>query len=494
MNYNRIQFEDLFEVLIARKILVKADNNNRNDLQKVNLSIVDFFQSQTSINRLEEELKNVSITRFDTITESVTHSLSQIFHIPLEPRKETIRLIEYYNLVLEQKLNFLIKGDNAGLKSCIESITIGKKFKLYTFEIEFTLNSILTSIKSWFNEYFNIQTKIENYLKAGIKGTAPTFRKQSEFFIQKVIELQNMTGATKVNISLNEWNLRLAVLFNEDVQILHAFNLNYKDKALIPIYLEINGIVDIIDFSVISSTLNPEQIEIQYSVSKPCIQNIFEADTEFININTRKDLTETQLVILDKTFDELRSSLIFERRTNLSQAIPDLLIWLVKRILYCLEEESYLRNKANEWYNYHKNDRYIKMEDDFFLPFIYEKLVDSFGNNAILKKPKKYKGEIDLLYKNMIPIELKVWIDKNKSLDNFIDEKFPNSGQAASYASENRLGILLVLDLSSRNEGITNLENCWKILTKNFDINYELPTKIIVSIFHCSYLSPSLNK
>ncbi len=494
MNYKRVQFQDLFEIIFARKILIKANPENKSIQQKVDISLVDFYQSQISLKHLEEELENVSFERFDTITETISDSLSHIFHTEVEPRKEKVNLIDYYNRVIEQDLNYLMKGDDAGLKPCIQNITVDKKSKLYTFEIEFASKNIIESIIGWFDSYFNIQTKIENLIKSGIKGSTPTFRKQSEFFLQKVVELQKSTGAHKVNISLNEWNLRLSVLFNEDINLLHAFNLTYKDKALIPIFLEINGIIDIIDFSMISSELYPDQIDLQYSISKPSIQNIFDVDTEFINKNIRKDLTETQLVILDKTFDELRDSLIFEHKYEITNALPDLLIWLVKRIQFCLEEDGYLRNRANDWYEQHKTDKYMKMEDDFFLPFIYEKLIDKFGNNDIIKKPQKYKGEIDLLYKNIVPIELKVWIDKNEKLNDLIDEKFPNSGQAAAYASENRVGILLVLDLSFRNDGLTNLENCWKVITKNFEINIELSTKIIASIFHCGYMAPSFYK
>lgn len=494
MNYKRIQFQDLFEIIIARKILIKADEENKKQVQRVKLSLIDFYQSELSLNCLEELLRNQTTDRFNTIVESVSESFSMMFNTKFEPHKEKVRLIDYYNSVLEQDIKFLKNGDDAGLEPCIENYTVIKDHNLYSFEIDFVFEKVSKSIVGWFDSYFGYLKKIESLLKAGIKGSAPTFRKQSEFFLQKIIELQKAMGANKVNIGISDWKLRLSVLYNENIDLLHAFNLTYKDKALIPIYLEMNGLIDVIDFSIVSSALYPEQIDLQYSISKPSIKNLFEVDTEFIDKSTRKNLAETQLVILDKTFDELRDSFIFEKRRKITEELPNLLIWLVKRIQFCLEEEGYLRNKAVEWYNQNKNNKYMKMEDDFFLPFIYEKLVDKFGNNNIIKKPEKYKGEIDLLYKNLVPIELKVWIDKNIKLEYSVDEKFPNSSQAAAYASENRVGILLVLDLSFRSEGITNLENCWKVVTKSFEINEELPTKIIVPIFHCSYLSPSSYK
>jgi hypothetical protein len=494
MNYNRLQFQDLYEVILARKILTKADIKNKSNLQIVSISLLDLFQSEISLTNLEERLENVSTERFDTIVETISDSFSQLFQTEVEPHKKNINIIEYYNQVLEQDLNYLEKGDTSGLKPCIQKITVNKSSKLYSFTIEFIINDIIESIRSWFDSYFDIQTRMEILLKAGIKGSAPTFLKQSEFFVQKVKELQKTIGSNKVNISVSEWNLRLSIISNDEIDLLHPFNITYKDKALIPIFLEMNGIIDVLDYSIVSSVLYPSQIDLQFSVCKPSVNNVFDADTEFISRNIRKNLTDTQLVILDKTFDELRDSLILEFKPKLINSLPDLLIWLVKRIHFCLEEEGYLRNKAIEWYDQHKTDKYIKMEDDFFLPFIYEKLVDEFGNDSILKKPQKYKGEIDLLYKNLIPIELKVWINKDDNLSDSIDEKFPHSSQVAAYASENRVGILLVLNISRKNDGITNLENCWKTITKNFEINSELPTKIIASIFHCSYSAPSSYK
>jgi len=46
------------------------------------------------------------------------------------------------------------------------------------------------------------------------------------------------------------------------------------------------------------------------------------------------------------------------------------------------------------------------MEDDFFLPFLYERLRDRFSD-LVSKKPERFGGNVDILF-GEIPIELKV--------------------------------------------------------------------------------------
>ena len=92
-----------------------------------------------------------------------------------------------------------------------------------------------------------------------------------------------------------------------------------------------------------------------------------------------------------------------------------------------------------------------------------------------MKKPEKFKGEIDLFFDNCLPIELKVWKEKRTDFESIVDEKFPHLGQAATYASIDRIGFMVILDVSSPEKGIKNIENCWKILTKEFDINKQHP-------------------
>ena len=158
---------------------------------------------------------------------------------------------------------------------------------------------------------------------------------------------------------------------------------------------------------------------------------------------------------------------------------------------YCLEEQSFLRDSAVKYLMENKGNKYVKMEDGFFLPFLYEKLSNTFESQRVIKKPRKFKGEIDILFDNTIPIELKVWKEEYKDLESTVDEKFPHIGQAATYASIVRVGFLVILDISSPMSGIKNIENCWRVLTKGFDTNKQLSTKIVTLFFNCNHIAPS---
>jgi hypothetical protein len=84
-----------------------------------------------------------------------------------------------------------------------------------------------------------------------------------------------------------------------------------------------------------------------------------------------------------------------------------------------------------------------------------------------------------------------VWKKEHQCFESTVDEKFPHIGQAATYASNTRVGFLIILDISSPMTGIKNIENCWRILTKEFDINKQLSTKIITLFFNCNHIAPS---
>jgi hypothetical protein len=131
------------------------------------------------------------------------------------------------------------------------------------------------------------------------------------------------------------------------------------------------------------------------------------------------------------------------------------------------------------------------MEDDFFLPFIYERLRIKFGAR-IVKKPERFGGEIDILFDDMIPIELKVRKRKKAPLSNKdVDTTFKAASQAAAYASVSRLGIVLILDLPREKACITNIEQCCNVFMKNFSRANDLPTCIVTFIFHCHHPRPS---
>jgi len=495
LNYRRYQFDDIYEIIIARKIITKATSKDRHILQTVELNLLDLYQGWTSLDSLIEELNGETFDTFDTIAETVSKALSQLCGTVVEPRTRAVPLTKYYNDTLDRNLRFLRDGDNDMLKPSIRAFTTDTSLPIHTYRVEFTIAGILDSIAQWLESYFAILSTVESSLKGAVIGSWPTFVKQSELFLAQVKEIKEQTGSGTVRIALTQWPLRLAVNYTPEVALLlHPMNADYRDKALIPLYLEMNGIIDINDFSLKSLPRDPAQIDIQWVVTKPCLQNLFDHDSLFLASDVLRTLSESQKVIIDRVYGELHDALVFDGKPQLRDSLRDLLPWLLTKTAFCLEESSYLRDKALDYLQKHKGVAYVKAEDGFFLPFIYEKMVDHFGTSRVMKKPEKFKGEIDLLFDGHIPIELKVWKKGGDLLEKSVDETFPHAGQAAAYAAETRVAFLLLLDVSKPDSEITNLENCWKVITKGFVINKGLATKVVAGIFYCNYPSPSCYK
>lgn len=490
LNYRRYQFHDIYEIIIARKVIAKAPSKDRHILQTVELNLLDLYQGRTSLDSLIEELNGRTFDTFDTIAETSSKVLSKLLGIEVEPKTRAVPLTKYYNDTLHCNLRFLRDGDKDWLKPSIRAFTTDTSLSIHRYRVEFTIAELLDSIAHWFESYFAFFSTVESRLKGAVIGSWPTFVKQSELFLARVKEFKKQFGSETVRIALTQWPLRLAVDYTPEVALLHPMNADYRDKALIPLYLEMNGIIDINDFSLTTSPREPAQIDIQWVVTKPCLQNLFDHDSLFLSSDVLRTLSESQIVIIDRIYGELHDALVFDGKPKLRDSLRDLLPWLLTKTAFCLEEPSYLRDKALEYLQKHKGDAYLKAEDGFFLPFIYEKMVDHFGTSRVLKKPEKYKGEIDLLFDSHIPIELKVWKEGGDLLERSVDEMFPHAGQAAAYAAETRVAFLLLLDVSKPDSEITNLENCWKVITKGFDINEGLATKVVAGIFYCNYPSP----
>jgi hypothetical protein len=260
---------------------------------------------------------------------------------------------------------------------------------------------------------------------------------------------------------------------------------------MIPLYLESVGILEIVKFKLSNSPKHPNDLDIIFSVNKPAINDKFNSNSLGITQEQRRLLNENQLVILEKTFNQVNQNGAFIGRPNIEKQYSSLFYWVLKKVSYCLEEPSFLKEKAQKWLDEHKDDKYTKMEDDFLLPFLHERLRDEFGE-IIRKKPEKFGGEVDILF-DELPLELKVRKNKQKPLSQIIDEKYAPASQAATYASLTQLGFVIVLDLPTKEGEITNIDSCIRIVEKEFDEN-ALKTNIIVCILHCNLPKPNLAK
>ncbi|KXL53897.1 hypothetical protein CLNEO_11230 [Anaerotignum neopropionicum] len=248
----------------------------------------------------------------------------------------------------------------------IESFTIDKTGKLYKFKVDVILNNMLKSYKKYTNEIFEINNKLIEFGK-NIQGDTPSFEKQAERFIMQAKNQMRLFGQRCAKISMDEWSRRMTTFLDEENDMfLHPLSMNNFNKSILPILLEVNGLLDINDLCFVNKVDCIESANIQYNISIPCIKNIFDAENEFIDVNTRRNLSESQIVILERIYEELSNSLIFMGKPNLKKSFVELIIWLMKKVTLCLEEETFLRNKAFEYVNNEKETTYSQMEDLFF--------------------------------------------------------------------------------------------------------------------------------
>ena len=499
IKYDRFQVTDIDPIILVRKLVVKSNKNNVINEQSVQLSMIDFYQVYMNINLLEKQLIDVEFEVFDSLTEQASSIFSALSGKEIVPKTSIVSATKYYNDFLEHKLKFLKKGMgylSVGQKDIgdpiINNYEATKETGLKVFNVTFVLEKLISGLKKFSKDYNYLQNKMHQLWESGIDSNAPSIDKQGQLFIDQVKIAQEHLGVTKVNIGMKDWGMRMTAFASDDGNLcLHPFNMDYRGKAILPLYLEANGIIDIHDISLINKLLDHSNTNLQYTVSRPCVINIFESENTPIPEGERKNLTENQIVIIERIFEDLNEALVFAGKPKLKECFGDIIVWFIKKLAYCLEEESFLRDSAIKYLKDNFGNKYVKMEDDFFLPFLLEKLSNSFGSQRVIKKPKKFKGEIDILFDNTIPIELKVWREEHKDLESTVDEKFPHIGQAATYASFTRVGFLVILDISSPMSGIKNIENCWRILTKEFDINKQLSTKIVTLFFNCNHIAPS---
>lgn len=264
-----------------------------------------------------------------------------------------------------------------------------------------------------------------------------------------------------------------------------------EDKILLPLFLEVNGFLDIDDIDLESNPLHPDDVVVRYLIRKPARRNIFGASDAGLTAAARAQLNETELALYYRLHKGVQEALVFGGKPKLEASFGALCAWLIRKAAYCLEEVTFFGRPAREWLQGHKDEKYLQMEDEFLLPAIYERLRSDFGPRAV-KKPERFGGEIDILFDDTIPIELKVRRGKREPLDVAdIDERFRPGGQAAVYASVSRLGFVVVLDLPNDDTQVVSLENCATIVERRFPKTAEYPTCIVLIVFRCYGKTPS---
>jgi len=496
--YDRFQVADIDPIILVRKLIAKARRDSMQEEQPIELSLIDFYPAYMTKDLLEAELCGLDFEVFDSLTEQFTSLMSSVAKTEIVPHTSSVSAIAYYNTFFEKKLEFLRRGgryfpstDGSGNTSIITDYSITHADGLESFTVRVQLGTLIQAVKQFVADYDHLHGKMHQLWESAIESNAASIIKQGQLFMGQVAQMQDLLGLDRVNIGIRDWGMRItAWATDEGDLILHPFNMTYRGKSILPICLEARGLIDIHDLSLTNKPSDYADANLQYTVSRPCVTNIFGSDNTAIPLDQRPSLTESQIVIIEKIFQAMNDALAFAGKPDLRHSFTALLIWFVKKVSFCLAEETFLQKKVADYLDHHDEGQ-VRLEDEVFLPTMYEKLVSSFGEQRVIKKPEKYNGEIDILFDNCLPVELKAWREKHKGIEETSDERFPHLGQAATYASHDRVGFMVILDISSPCTGVRNIENCYRVLSKEFDVNKQLPTKIVVLLFDCNHCPPS---
>jgi len=493
----KLKFSDITELTIASILVSKIDNIYSSSIHQIKFSLFDFFPYLGSLEKLSSMLSGKKTVQKDRNSEYLVDVINFILKTDFESNKNSVCLTNFYNEYLDQRFHYLKNGDSMGLSPCIENYSVETNYDLHSYVVSLIPNdfikihaqNILKDISLREELFSTFQNKVAE-LGAGV-----SYRKQIEFANEYFNERQNETGERSFEFNLKEIKYRhLLSTIEKDGERLtlpQALTTGASERINLPFFMESIGLLDINKFKIVSSPLQIEDIDVVYSINKPAINNKYLAESYGLNAKQRKALTETQLEIYERIYQRIFNNACFVGRPNLEKQFSIIFHWLLKKVSYCIEEPSFIKEKSEKWLACNGEKKYIQMEDDFFLPFLHEKLKDEFGD-LISKKPEKFGGEVDLLYSEL-PLELKVRKNSKEALIDVINEKYLPASQAATYAAMTRLGFVLVLDLPQNTNEITNIDACFKVIEKEIDSN-SLKTNIVVCIFYCNLPTPSLAK
>jgi hypothetical protein len=325
-------------------------------------------------------------------------------------------------------------------------------------------------------------------------GLRIDFRKQVELMTEYLEKRQKETSEVEFTILSSQIPFRWALQVSALGPALTAPTIGTttpEDRVLLPLFLELNGLLDILAMDIESDPSERHDVVVRYFLHRPSSENIFNATAQGLSSEVRSKLDETMLSLYTRVHSRLRDNLTFGGRPNLELSFGTCCSWFIRKVAYCLEEPSFLATSATEWLAQHRSDKKIQMEDDFFLPKIYERLRNDF-QSRVVKKPERFGGEIDILFDDLIPIELKVRRGRMGPLDlTVVDDAFRPSGQAAAYAAISRVGLVAILDLPNADFPTVNLESCVTVVERRFPEDTAYPTSIVIVNFRCNMSVPS---
>jgi hypothetical protein len=322
-------------------------------------------------------------------------------------------------------------------------------------------------------------------------GARIDYGKQLDLLVEFLRDRQQVTGEKSFSFTTREMPFRQAIWTQGKAAMPSAGTCGPSEKILLPLFLEASGIIDISHVGLISSPKQPTDIELKYAINMPAQVSIFGASSQGLSPEDRRCLSEIELSIYARLHRKLQGHYVFAGRPSLEKSFGELTSWTLRKVAFCLEDPAFVNVRAKDWLTRHSGEKLIRMEDEFFLPLIQERLQEAFGDR-VKKKPEMYGGKADLFFDD-IPIELKVRRGHSKPLPEVVDSDYQPAGQASAYASKTRVGFVFVLDLPEGQAYTTNLDSCFRIFERDpgTGASSDLPTCVVVAVFHCHHAVPS---
>jgi hypothetical protein len=381
LGHNKLRFTELGETFFGRVILAKCPDPNSAAAVTVELSLRDLFRRH-SAEELVTALKGVSFSEAPKFMEVTADVLGAIVGTELKAQKTSQPALDYYQNHISTRLEWLKSGDETDNRlPCIDAFTTRMAGRLVIFEI--TLRPAI--LRDRLGEHIPAELELSGKLIQSIlsakqrpvdPGLRIDYQKQVELLTRFLDERQALTGETTFSLLSSQIPFRWAVQFLGDANLTMPGigTSSVEDKILLPLFLEVNGFLDINDLDVESDPLKPQDVVVRYSIRRPATRNIFGADNAGLLTSTRSQLNETELALYHRLHRRVREGLVFGGKPNLEVSFGTLCAWLIRKASYCLEEVSFLARPARDWLKQHEADRTLQMEDEFFLPAVYERL------------------------------------------------------------------------------------------------------------------------
>jgi len=359
-----VGFNDIDELFIARVLLGLVKRSIDHNLIEVEFGLSDLFSGYSSYEAIRQ-VSNIEFENSARIMEDVGDFFEGFLGISFKQKVDRQLIIDYYEEKLERWLHFLKNGDSICITPMIEDY---KEKSPGVFVVSLRYERLVEAIRTGIDKRLNLPAE----LLSKIAPNAPLparidFRKEIDLLNDFLEERQKVTGEIEFQFSSKEMPFRHAISTNGSVAIISPGTCGPFERLLLPLYLEATGLLDITHIGVYSSPTYPLEIDIRYDIRRPSHNNIYEIGSAGLTANERSSLNEIQLSLYERIHKEIRGKYFFTARPQLEKTFASISTWLIKKITYSLEEPTFLGKPALEWLNAHKDEKYIKMEDDFFL-------------------------------------------------------------------------------------------------------------------------------